>query len=199
METTSRLDGTRRWTPAAERVLTAASELFYRQGLGAVGVETIAEAAGVTKKTLYDRFGSKAQLVAAYLSARDRRWRDHLVGYVDAHGANADGRLLAVFDALGEWMRAENSRGCAFVHAYAELTDPDHPGRRVTEDQKRWLVEYLTRLARDAGVPDPGQAAAQMFLLHEGATVAYGMGVDVDAAATARAAAVGLLGRQLSR
>lgn len=193
MARTNQLDGAQRWTPAADRVLAAASDLFYRQGLGAVGVETIAEAAGVTKKTLYDRFGSKARLITAYLSTRDRRWRDHLVAYVDAHGTDPGDRLLAVFDALGEWMRAENSRGCAFVHAYAELTDPDHPGRRVTEDQKRWLVEYLTGLARDAGAPDPGQTAARLFLLHEGATVANGMGVDVDAAATARAAAADLL------
>lgn len=181
-----------RMTPAGERILSAASELFYRHGIGAVGVDAVAEAAGVTKKTLYDRFGSKGRLIAAYLRARDLRWRERVARYVAATGGT-DERLLAVFDALGDWMRAENSRGCAFVHAYAELTDPAHPGRQVVREQKQWLSARLTDLARDVGVPDPELLAARLLLLHEGATVAYGMGIDADAASTARSSAAALL------
>ena len=80
-------------TPGARRVLDAASELFYERGIHAVGVDTIAEAAGVTKKTLYDRFGSKEALVVAYLQHRDARWREHLADHlarVPAAGPDRD-------------------------------------------------------------------------------------------------------------
>ncbi|HEX6447767.1 MAG TPA: TetR/AcrR family transcriptional regulator [Streptosporangiales bacterium] len=183
-----------RLTPAGERILAAASELFYTRGIGAVGVELVAEAAGVTKKTLYDRFGSKAQLVAAYLGARDERWRAFLTGYVDEHGADPTERLLAVFDGLGEWQRRENqARGCGFVNASAELTDPHHPGREAVAEQKRWLAAFLGRLAGDVGVADPEEVARQLVLLHEGACVAHGLGLDPDAAVTARTAAAAIL------
>lgn len=185
-----------RLTPAGERILAAASELFYTRGIGAVGVELVAEAAGVTKKTLYDRFGSKARLVAAYLRARDERWRAFLAGYVDEHGgADPTARLLAVFDGLAEWQRRENPlpRGCGFVNASAELTDPHHPGREAIAEQKWWIGAYLTELAAAAGVPDPDGLARQLMLLHEGAYVAHGLGLDPDAAGTARTAAAAVL------
>jgi AcrR family transcriptional regulator len=185
-----------RLTPAGERILAAASELFYNRGIGAVGVELVAEAAGVTKKTLYDRFGSKAQLVAAYLRARDERWRAFLTAYVDEHGgADPTNRLLAVFDGLAEWQRQENPlpRGCGFVNASAELTDPHHPGREAIAEQKQWIRAYLVELAGAAGVSDSEGVARQLMLLHEGAYVAHGLGLDPDAAATARTAAEAVL------
>lgn len=185
-----------RLTPAGERILAAASELFYTRGIGSVGVDLVAETAGVTKKTLYDRFGSKARLVEAYLRARDDRWRAHLVRHVDEHGGSDPvERLLAVFDGLGAWQRAENTdpRGCGFVNAAAEITDPAHPGRAVVLDQKRWVLAYLTQLAADAGVPGPAALADQLLLLHEGACVAHGLGLDPDAAASARHAAGALV------
>lgn len=184
-----------RLTPAGERILAAASELFYTRGIGAVGVELVAEAAGVTKKTLYDRFGSKAQLIAAYLRARDERWRAFLTGYVDEHGgADPAERLLAVFDGLAEWQRRENqARGCGFVNASAELTDPHHPGREAIAEQKRWVAAYLGGLASAVGVADAEAVARQLMLLHEGACVAHGLGLDPDSAATARTAAAAVL------
>src|SRR5689334_7254448 len=99
-------------TPGAQRILDVASELFYARGIHAVGVDTIAAESGVTKRTLYDRFGSKDELVAAYLRARDARWRALVVATVDA----ADGpwgRVLAPFDVLEDWV-AGAGRGCAF-------------------------------------------------------------------------------------
>ncbi|UXI81004.1 TetR/AcrR family transcriptional regulator, partial [Streptomyces vinaceusdrappus] len=69
-----------RMTPGARRVLEAAERLFYEHGIHAVGVDLIAAEAGVTKKTLYDRFGSKEQIVVEYLAGRDERWRALLAG-----------------------------------------------------------------------------------------------------------------------
>jgi AcrR family transcriptional regulator len=182
-------------TPAGRRVLDAAADLFYREGIHAVGVEAVAAAAGVTKKTLYDRFGSKDRLVAAYLRGRDARWRAWLTEDVAAHAHNPRGRLLRTFDALGEWMRRVGPRGCAFVNALAELPDPDHPARSVIADQKRWLLEYLTELAADTDAEQPAALAEQLLLLHEGATVGYATGAVADPIARAKQAAAILIGR----
>ncbi|MEU1804043.1 helix-turn-helix domain-containing protein [Streptomyces sp. NPDC019937] len=183
-------------TPAARRVLDAAAELFYGQGINAVGVDLIARHAGVTKKTLYERFGSKEALVAAYLRERDERWRAWLTGEVDKSPRQGPrDRILATFDALGVWMRRENPRGCGFVNAAAELPDADHPARRAISDQKRWLRNYLRDLAEDAGAPEPDALADELLLLHEGATVLYGLSAVPDPVDTARRMALRALER----
>ncbi|MBB5933660.1 TetR/AcrR family transcriptional regulator [Streptomyces zagrosensis] len=182
-------------TPGARRVLDAAAELFYGRGINAVGVDLIAKQAGVTKKTLYDRFGSKEALVAAYLRERDERWRRWLtarvneaaeaadlaeVGAPEQEAARAAVRVLATFDALERWMRRENPRGCGFVNAAAELPDAAHPGRQVIADQKRWLRGYLRELCHAASASDPDTLADELVLLHEGAMVLSGLAI-VDA------------------
>lgn len=193
--------GDRPLTPAAERILTVASDLFYTRGIGAVGVELIAETAEVTKKTLYDRFGSKAQLVEVYLRARDQRWRVFLTSYVDQNGgSDPRARLLAAFDGLGAWMIQENPRprGCGFVNASAELTDPHHPGRRAIAEQKEWVRAYLSSLVDELDGAPPDDLVAQLVLLYEGACVAHGLGLQPDAASTARDAAAQLIDLTLS-
>src|SRR5918993_389715 len=92
-------------TPKARSVLDAASELFYERGIHAVGVDTIAERAGVTKKTLYDRFGSKERLVVEYLRARDLRWREHLERRLALAGSDPSARIAAVFEASADWAK----------------------------------------------------------------------------------------------
>lgn len=178
-------------TPAAERVLDVASKLFYDNGIHAVGVEAIASEAGVTKKTLYDRFGSKDALVAHYLSRRDERWRRLVLDTVERRGARtaARRRPLLVFDALEEWMAAQNTRGCAFVNAQAELPDVGHPGRAVIRAQKDWMLDYLRTLVREAGVGSPRKLATSLLVLVEGATVTASLGVATGAVANAKEAA----------
>ncbi|WP_328323227.1 MULTISPECIES: TetR/AcrR family transcriptional regulator [unclassified Streptomyces] len=161
-------------TPAGVKVLETASRLFYEQGIRAVGVEAIAEEAGVTKKTLYDCFGSKEDLIVAYLRARDGLWRSTLVKHVNGHDAPPGQKILATFSALRDWMRERNSRGCAFINASVELPE-DHPGREVARDQKAWLFAYLEDLAAQARAQDPAALAAQVLILHEGACIADSM------------------------
>ena len=181
-----------RLTPAGQRVLDAASALFYDQGIHAVGVDAIARRAGVTKKTLYDCFGSKDALVAAYLRVRDQRWREWLTSFVDRRADRPAARVLATFDALREWLRRESPRGCGFVNALAELPDTDHPGRAVILAQKRWMVGYFTDLAKAAGRPQPAQLARALMVLFEGATVADSTGVPTGAVRQAQRLAAGL-------
>ena len=176
-------------TPAGERLLATASELFYSRGIHAVGVDLIAERAGTTKKTLYDRFGSKDNLVAMYLLARFERWQ----AFVDERLAAVEpgnDRVLAAFDVLGEWLAA-NTCGCAFVNANAEIGRSDHPGVAVIHAEKQWMRERYEELAREAGLPAP--LGAQLHLLHEGAIVALTAGGQADAVANAKSAARALL------
>ncbi len=191
MNTTKK--GERPRTPAAERILHTASEMFYRKGIRAVGVDTIAAEASVTKKTLYEKYGSKDKLVAAYLRARDERWRSWLEEFVERRGGSATERLLSTFDALGEWMERENYRGCGFVNAAAEFPDADHPARAVVLEQKRWMRGYLATLCSEVGAEDPEDLAERLLILHEGATVAYSLGVSTEAVRKARQIAVGLV------
>ena len=179
-------------TPAAERLLAAASDLFYAQGIRAVGVDTIAEAAGTTKKTLYDRFGSKDALVALYLAHRAQRWQQ-LLDEELATDRSAVDRVRSVFDAAGRWLDGQ-ARGCAFVNAYAEIGGTDHPALPVIRAEKEWMRQRLVALAAEAGAADPEQTGASIHLLYEGALVATTAGNDPRALDTARAAAARLLG-----
>ncbi|HYH29395.1 MAG TPA: helix-turn-helix domain-containing protein [Pseudonocardia sp.] len=175
-----------RLTPAGERLLAAAAELFYRRGIRAVGVDLIADVAGTTKKTLYDRFGSKDTLVALYLRRRAQRWQAFVRAYVEGVPPGRD-RLLAVFDALAEWL-AEQDRGCAFVNAHAEIGGTDHPGVPVIRAEKAATRALFAELAD--GTEELG---AQLYLLYEGANVAVTAGGQPDAIAHARRAATRLL------
>jgi AcrR family transcriptional regulator len=180
-------------TPGAERILDAAGQLFYEQGINATGMEAVAAAAGVTKKTISDRFGSKDALVEAYLRARGERWRAWLLAGIEQAPPDPAERLLATFDALGGWLRREKRRGCGFVNARAELADPRNPGRRVAEAEKEWMLELMTKLARGTPARAPRELARQLFMLHEGAVVAFTMTGDDRATATARKAAATLM------
>lgn len=154
--------------------------------------------AGVTKKTLYDHFGSKDALIAAYLAARDESFRARVTEHVEQAGADPTHRVLAVFDSLSEWMASNNPRGCAFVNALAELVAPDHPGRQVAFAEKEWLRELFSTLATELGVARPAQLANQLLAVHEGAIVIYSVAADQDAAQTARDAAAALIDNAMS-
>lgn len=180
-----------RLTPGARRILEVASALFYDRGIHAVGVDTIAAESGVTKRTLYDRFGSKDELVAAYLRARDRRWR-RLVDTARDAETDPVRRAMSPFTVLDEWLDS-GGRGCAFVNAHAELPDPGHPGRAVISEEKRWLRELFRTELTAAGVADPQACALQLLLLHEGALVAYSVAAEPAAVEAARAAARAVL------
>ncbi|MCE0510064.1 TetR/AcrR family transcriptional regulator [Microbacterium sp. KKR3/1] len=164
-------------TPGATRVLDAASALFYERGIHAVGVDTIAEAAGVTKKTLYDRFGSKEVLVVSYLQHRDARWRAHVAEHLARVPDPGQERVLAIFDAAISWSDANSPKGCSAINARAEIGD-GHDGHPVFPEvarQKSWLLELFAELCDEAGVSNPEKMSQAMMLLYEGAIVTVGM------------------------
>ncbi|WP_028938728.1 TetR/AcrR family transcriptional regulator [Pseudonocardia spinosispora] len=166
-------------TPGARKVLDAASTLFYERGIHAIGVDTIAKAAGVTKKTLYDRFGSKDQIIVAYLRDREQRWRTFLADHLAA--VPEERRLLGIFEASARWAAEYSPRGCSFINARAELPDPEHPAFAIIDESKAFM---LARFAEHAGTRaghDPVELAESLFILHEGALVTGGLGSVPDA------------------
>ena len=162
-------------TEAGQRLLGAASELFYREGINAVGVAGIAEAAGVTKKTLYDCFGSKNGLVEAYLADRHSRWWAFLEQRVATAGPP---RVLALFPAYLEHPAMEPSRGCGFLNGAAELPR-EHPAFAVIRRHKAAvrdrIVELLTEDLPALEDRQRDSLAAHLFLLLEGAVAQSGV------------------------
>ena len=174
-------------TPAAKRILDAATELFYGRGINSVGVELVAERAGTTKKTIYDRFGSKEGLVIAYLEARARRWQAHVSDHVARADGGARERVVAVIDALESWLEMAD-RGCGFVAAYAELSTSSERVTAVVRAEKEWMRALFGRVLAEAGIADDGSLARQLALVQEGAVVESTAGGSPYALDDARAA-----------
>jgi AcrR family transcriptional regulator len=158
-------------TPPRERILAAARELFYRQGIRAVGVDAIAEAADTNKMTLYRHFSSKDELVAACLSQiaeeDEQRWLD----LATAHRGDPKGHLLTWLGNLRDKMLAADERGCPFLNAAVELPDKDHPARRIIETFKNRRRLSIIDLCRSGDFAEPDRLAEEIFLMIEGACV----------------------------
>ena len=190
--TDSKTDGRR---SARQRLLDAANELFYREGTQTVGIDRIIEHAGVAKASLYNTFGSKEELVRAYLENRHARTTDRLTAAVDEYTDPVQ-RLLAVFEAQGRIFAQPDFRGCAFISASAEAP-PGGLVEQAADDYRNDIRELFIRLARDAGVADPAKLGHQLHLIYDGAGISARMDRDPSAAVAARAAAAALLETEL--
>jgi len=158
-----------------QRLLDTAGELFYRQGTGAVGVDLVSKQAGVSKRTLYQQFGSKDQLIAESLAAHGAVIIGHYIP-ADDPGASARQQILAVFDGLSGWTASETFRGCPFVNTATELADPGHPARQIARDHKLALRGYFARHAERGQAKDPQRLADQLIVVFDGAIVQAVMG-----------------------
>jgi AcrR family transcriptional regulator len=170
-----------------ERLLAAADQLFYAEGVQSVGVERVLNQAGVARASLYSTFGSKDQLVRAYLEQRHADSVDQVDRTLRRFRTPAE-RLLGVFDALGEQFSALGFDGCAFDKASAEAPRGGAV-HQATEAYREWVRTLFTSLAGEAGVADPDGLARQLHLLYDGAAQSARMDCDPSAATTARAAA----------
>lgn len=155
--------------PARERILDTATELFYREGIRAVGVDTIVARSGVAKMSLYRSFPSKDDLVVAFLEAADRRYWAWWERVVARHPNDPRAQLGALFRAIAKRTRSADYRGCPFVNTATEFPDADHPGRAVALANKRAVRARLRALADGAGARDPGLLADQLQVLMDGA------------------------------
>lgn len=154
-----------------DHIVNTALELFYQEGFHATGVEKIIKQAGVSKKTLYQHFRSKDELVLAVLRRRDEIFRNNFVRAVERLADTPAGQLLALFDALGEWFNSKDFSGCMFINACAEFSKQDDPSHILCHEHKRLVKDYVRDIAKKAGAKDPEELAYQLNLLMEGAIV----------------------------
>jgi AcrR family transcriptional regulator len=182
---------------ARERLLAAANELFYEEGVHTVGIDRVIERAGVAKASLYSTFGSKEELVRAYLQARAEE-RQRRVSAVIAKHDDPRAQILALYDYLGERTADPAYRGCAFINATAEGPRGENKVSQVCNDSRGWMRGLFIELARDAGARDPELLGRQLVMLYDGAAVAASMERDTDAAGRAKQMANDLLDAQAS-
>jgi AcrR family transcriptional regulator len=185
--------------PARERILEAAYDLFSRRGIRAVGIDTIVEASGVARMTLYRHFASKEALVLAFLERRDARWtRAWLQAEVERRSADPSQRLLAIFDVFDAWFRRPDFEGCAFINVMLEMADPKDAAGAASIEYLAGIRVFVSGLARAAGIADPEAFARQWHILMKGSIVAAGEG-DADAARRAQDLGALLLARETAQ
>ncbi len=177
---------------ARERLLEAASELFYAEGVHTVGVDRIVAHAGVAKATLYTLFGSKEGLVRAYLTARHDRARERISRELASPLRDPSREIARRLRGPGPLFVEPGFRGCAFVGANAEVTDGTSI-KEVTESYRAWVWSLFLDLAREAGAADPERLAAQLVLLYDGAGISAWMDHDPDTAQTSKSVAATLI------
>ena len=161
-------------TGAAEvrdRILKTASELVYREGVRAVGVDRVVEQAGVAKTSLYRHFGTKDDLVAAFLASEDQDFWGRWDRVAERDSDDPRAELDAHLEWIGERIGRPNYRGCPQLNVAAEFPEIDHPARKVAAAHKREMRRRLKGIAKRLGVGRPDELAGQLSLLINGAFV----------------------------
>ncbi|NKB23025.1 MAG: TetR family transcriptional regulator [Kiritimatiellae bacterium] len=176
-----------------EQIVTEALKLFYRNGFHATGIDRIISEAKVSKKTLYNHFRSKDELVLATLRKRDELFRNYIMRETELRSRTPRERLLAIFDVIEAWFQESSFSGCMFINASAEFSESDHPCHILCAEHKRLVREYLRDLAVQAEAQAPEELSKQLNLLIEGATVEAHVCGDHDAASPAKRIAEMLL------
>lgn len=156
--------------PPRERLVRAASRLFYYEGVRAIGVERLIAEAGVTKATFYRHFASKDDLVVAYLLTKDAYYRQVAEPLAAEHPpAEA---IDLIFEAISEHARERGFRGSPFLNAAAEYPDADHPIRGLVTAHRDWIRALFQDLLTQLGHADPKSAAGALLMLYDGAMAA---------------------------
>ena len=172
-----------------EQIVAEALKLFYRDGFTATGVDRIISEAGVSKKTLYNHFKSKDELVLVTLRKRDELFRNNIMRETERLSSTARERLLSIFDAHDAWFREKTFSGCMFINASAEFSAQDDPCHVICAEHKRLVRDYIQELAQQAGASNPRGLARQLNLLLEGAIVEAYVSGNEDAAQVAKSMA----------
>lgn len=173
---------------ARKRIFSTAAELFYRRGIRAVGVEAIAAEAETTKMSLYRNFPSKDVLVAEWLRDHDARFWQTWDAMSRKYPGDPRKQLQTAFGLLSKHVSDPSARGCPMANAAVEITDRDHPARKVIETHKVTLRTRLAQLCREVGAREPALLADELFLLMEGAQISIVLGVRGPARNVSRAA-----------
>ncbi|MBL4837275.1 MAG: TetR/AcrR family transcriptional regulator [Kordiimonadaceae bacterium] len=180
-----------------DHIIDVAIVLFCEHGFHATGVDKIMRTAQVSKKTLYNHFRSKDELILAALQLYDGRFRNNFMKDVEALGATPQARLLAIFDAAETWFNSQNFFGCMFVNVVGEYSDPTLPMRAISRNFKQMIHRYILELCEKSDAKNPEILADEMALLFEGAIVTAQISGTAAGAKTAKAIAKQLLANHL--
>ena len=165
---------------ARERILATASELFYREGIRAIGVDTVVERSGVSKTSLYRLFESKDALIAAFAAEQDRLFWARWDRIEEQHADDPRALLEALLSGIAERIGRPAFRGCPFFNLATEFPDQNHPGRVIARGNKEEMRARLATLVSTLGARDPDRTAFQMTLLINGAYVTGLMAEPAD-------------------
>jgi AcrR family transcriptional regulator len=176
-----------------ERILETASTLFYQRSVRAVGVDLVVEEAGVAKTSLYRHFGTKDDLVAAFLAREDRDFWGTWDRVAERHMDDARAELDAHLEWIGERVGRPNYRGCPQINVAAEFPEADHPARKVAAAHKREMRHRLKGIAERLGARRPDELAGQLAVLVNGAFVSSQMFESGEAMPLLRQAAHALI------
>jgi AcrR family transcriptional regulator len=177
---------------ARARLLAAASELFYAEGVQSVGIERVIARAGVAKATLYSAFGSKEELVRAYLRARHEATMERMNRELAARFETPRERLVGVFEVQALSFTDPGFRGCAFIGASAEAS-PGGAVEQVSGEYRSWVHSLFFDLAVEAGAKNPKFLAQQLVMLYDGAGIGAWMDHDPSTETAARSVAAALV------
>ena len=155
------------------RLVGVAREMFCRDGIHATGIDRILSTAGVSKMTLYTRFGSKEALVREVLHQEGAEWRADFFAAVLASSTDPKQQLRGVMAALAPWFEGERFYGCAFMNAVAEHAKGERWLRELAADHQSQVIGFLTERATEAGYDEPAVLARQIMLVIDGAIVAF--------------------------
>lgn len=180
-------------TDVRDKILEAASDLFYKQGIRAVGVDLVVEKAGVAKTSLYRHFGTKDDLVAAFLERADLDFWSEWDRVAEQYADNARAELNAQLDWIGERAGQPDYRGCPQINVAAEFPDADHPARKVAKAHKRELRQRMKCIAERLNSAAPDELAGQLAVLVNGAFVSTHIFEPGEAAQLLRRAANALI------
>jgi AcrR family transcriptional regulator len=186
-------------TNVEQRILDSACNLFYREGLHAVGIDRVLTEAGAAKASLYAHYSSKDELVAAYLERQAQEWRAVVRERLASGGTDGRGRLLRLFDLLQEWTESPGFRGCPFLNSASELPDTAHPAREAMRRHREWLHALVRECVVAAGVREVERVTRAVIALHDGAAASVLMDGDRHAVEGARWAVERLLGETRPR
>ncbi len=180
-----------------ERLINTAIELFAEKGFHATGIDTILEKSGVAKRSLYNHFRSKDELILAALRQHDGLFRNYFMRQVEGASDRPKEQLMAIFDVAEEWFAQNNFFGCIFINAAGEYSEAGTPIREACKDYKTLMTEYIQQLCKKAGAKYPEELAEELALLLEGAIVTAQVSQKPKAAEIAKRAARILIEKEI--
>lgn len=176
-------------TPSSrERLIDAATALFYEHGFHAVGLDQVLDEVGVTKTTFYNHFESKDALIVSVLAHKDAQETEQWTQVMRERGGSDPRRqIMALFDILAEWFEEPGFRGCMFINAAVEFPSPNDPIHTTAAQHGESMFKVIRARAQEAGTSQPEVLAKQISMLLSGALVSRSVDLDRTAVETARA------------